>query len=378
MLVKEMNILEKRPFILVVDDDESIRDSCTQILKKDGYQAETAKDGSSGLEQMKEKKPDLVLIDLKMPGINGLKVLEKTREIDPNIIAVVITGYATVESAVEAMKIGANDFLPKPFTPDELRIIIKRGLEKRRLIHETELLKREKKLMEENFITMVSHQLRSPLVAILQYFEVILSGMAGDASERLKEMIQKAQNRLENLMNLINDWLDVARLDSGQIIEKLKPLSLKKVIERLLEDMEPLAQEKDIYLELGPSSVNENVLGDEESLKQVFSNLINNAIRYNKPKGKVKISIKENKNFIITEVQDTGIGISKDHLPFIFDQFYRVKRTEDQKMKGTGLGLSIAKKIVEAHGGSIQVTSEKGQGSTFTVFLYKRKRQQQG
>ncbi len=369
-----MNILEKREIILVVDDDESMRDSCTQILTKDGYQAESAKDGASGLEQIKEKKPDLVLIDLKMPGINGLELLEKTREIDPNIIAVVITGYATVESAVEAMKIGAYDFLPKPFTPDELRIIIKRGLEKRKLIHETESLRREKKLMEENFITMVSHQLRSPLVAILQYFEVILGGMVGEVSEKQKEMIRKAQSRLENLMNLINDWLDVARLDSGQIIEKLKPLSLKKIIESLLEEMQPLAQEKDIYLELMPSSGNENVMGDEESLKQVFSNLLTNAIRYNKPKGKVKISIKENGNFIITEVQDTGIGISKDHLPFIFDQFYRVKRTEDQKIKGTGLGLSIAKKIVEAHGGSIQVSSEEGQGSTFTVFLYKKEK----
>ncbi len=369
-----MNILEKRAIILVVDDDESMRDSCTQILTKDGYQAESAKDGASGLEQIKEKKPDLVLIDLKMPGINGLELLEKTREIDPNIIAVVITGYATIESAVEAMKIGAYDFLPKPFTPDELRIIIKRGLEKRKLIHETESLRREKKLMEENFITMVSHQLRSPLVAILQYFEVILGGMVGEVSEKQKEMIRKAQSRLENLMNLINDWLDVARLDSGQIIEKLKPLSLKKIIESLLEEMQPLAQEKDIYLELMPSSGNENVMGDEESLKQVFSNLLTNAIRYNKPKGKVKISIKENRNFIITEVQDTGIGISKDHLPFIFDQFYRVKRTEDQKIKGTGLGLSIAKKIVEAHGGSIQVSSKEGQGSTFTVFLYKKEK----
>ncbi len=198
--------------------------------------------------------------------------------------------------------------------------------------------------------------------------------MVGDVSERQKGMIQKAQNRLESLMNLINDWLDVARLDSGQIIEKLKPLSLKKVIERLLEEMQPLAQEQDIHLELSPSSVNENVIGDEESLNQVFSNLISNAIRYNRPKGKVKISIKENKNFIITEVQDTGIGISKDHLPFIFDQFYRVKRTEDQKIKGTGLGLSIAKKIVEAHGGSIHVSSEDDQGSTFTVFLSKEEK----
>jgi len=366
-----MKILEKKPIILVIDDDESMRDSCTQILTKDGFQAEIAKDGSSGLEKIKETKPDLVLIDLKMPGINGLEVLEKTKEIDPNIIAVVITGYATVESAVEAMKKEAYDFLPKPFTPDELRIIIKRGLERRKLILETESLRREKKLMEENFITMVSHQLRSPLVAILQYFEVILGGMVGEISGKQKEMIQKAQIRLENLMNLINDWLDVARLDSGQIVDKLKPLSLKKVIKKTLEDMQPLARENDISLELRPSPGNKNVLGDEESLKQVLSNLITNAIRYNKPKGKVVIAIKENRDFIATEVQDTGIGIAKEHLPFIFDQFYRVSRGESQKVKGTGLGLSIAKKIVDAHGGSIQVSSELGKGSTFTVLLPK-------
>jgi signal transduction histidine kinase len=366
-----MKMLEKKPTILVIDDDESMRDSCTQILTKDGFLAEMAKDGSSGLKKIEETKPDLVLIDLKMPGISGLKVLERTNEIDPNIIAVVITGYATVESAVEAMKKGAYDFLPKPFTPDELRIIIKRGLERRRLILETESLRREKKLMEENFITMVSHQLRSPLAAILQYFEVILGGMVGEVSGKQKEMIQKAQRRLENLMNLINDWLDVARLDNGQIINKLKPLSLKKVIKKTLEDMRPLAKKNDISLELRPSPGNKNVPGDEESLKQVFSNLITNAIRYNKPKGKVIITIKETRDFIATEIQDTGIGIAEKHLPFIFDQFYRVSRGESQKIKGTGLGLSIAKKIVEAHGGSIQVSSEDGKGSIFTVFLFK-------
>jgi signal transduction histidine kinase len=324
-----MNITEKRPFILVVDDDESIRDSCTQILTKDGYQAETAKDGSSGLKQIKEKKPDLVLIDLKMPGINGIEVLEKTREIDPNIIAVVITGYATIESAVEAMKIGAYDFLPKPFTPDELRIIIKRGLEKRKLIYETEFLRREKKLMEENFITMVSHQLRSPLVAILQYFEVILGGMVGEISEKQKEMIQKAQSRLENLMKLINDWLDVAKLDSGQIIEKLKPLSLKKVIESLFEDMRPLARKKGISLELKPSSGNENVMGDEESLKQVFSNLITNAIRYNKPKGKVKILLLQ--KFKIRESES----------PKIISRLFLISSTESNAPKTRKLRVRV-------------------------------------
>ena len=368
---KERNMLEKTPFILVVDDEESMRDSCSKILKKDGFLADTAKDGNAGLEKIEKNKPDLVLIDLKMPGISGMEVLEKIKEIDPNIIPVVITGYSTVESAVEAMKKGAYDFLPKPFSPEELRIIIRRGLERRKLILETESLQKEKKLIEENFITMVSHQLRSPLVAIQQYFEVILAGMAGEVQEKPKEMILRSRNRLEGLLNLINDWLDVARLDSGQIVDNIEPLSLKKIIKEIIEDLRPLTQDDSISLELGSCSENDLVQGDKETLEQVFSNLITNAIRYNKPKGRVIITIKENKDFVSAEVQDTGIGIAEEHLAFIFDQFYRVKRGEDQKVKGTGLGLSIAKKIVEAHGGSIRVSSELGKGSSFTVLLPK-------
>ncbi|UCC39569.1 MAG: response regulator [Candidatus Aminicenantes bacterium] len=363
--------MKKRPVILVIDDEESMRDSCCQILMKKGLRSETAEDGSVGIEKIKEIKPDLTLIDLKMPGINGMEVLKKAKEIDPSMIAVVITGYATVDSAVEAMKRGAYDFLPKPFTPEELRIIINRGLEKKRLIQEAESLRREKKLIEENFITMVSHQLRSPIVAILQYFEVMLAEMAGEVSEKQKEMLTRASERLEELLNLISDWLDVARLDSGQIVDKFKPLSLKKILKKLIEDMHSLAKQHDVSLELRPSSENDIVQGDEETLEQVFSNLITNAIRYNKPKGRVLVRIKENKDFVVSEVQDTGIGIAKKHLPLIFDQFYRVSRKGDRKMKGTGLGLSIAKKIVDAHGGSILVSSERGKGSIFSVLLPK-------
>lgn len=371
MSVNGGNVLRKKPIILVIDDEEIMRDSCTQILTKDGFQAETAEDGTIGLEMLREIKPDLVLVDLKMPGISGMEVLGKIKEIDPNIISVVITGYATVESAVDAMKIGAYDFLPKPFTPDQLRIIIKRGLERRKLILETESLRQEKKLMEENFITMVSHQLRSPLVTIIQYYEVILGGMVGDVPEKQKEIIQKTKTRLEGLLKLITDWLDVAKLDSGQIVDNIKPVSAKKIVTKVIEDLRPLTQEENISLELGPCSTNDIVQGDAETLEQVFSNLVSNAIRYNRPHGKVIISIKENTDYIAVEVQDTGIGIAKEHLPFIFDQFFQVKRGEDQKMKGTGLGLSIAKKIVDAHNGSIQVKSELSKGSTFTVLLPK-------
>ena len=127
---------QKKPIILVIDDEESIRDSCFQIIVKDGYQAETAKNGTEGLEKIRNVHPDMVLVDLKMPGKSGNEVLEELRTIDPHIIPVVITGYGTVDSAVEAMKSGAFDFVQKPFTPEELRKIIRRSLERRNLIQE--------------------------------------------------------------------------------------------------------------------------------------------------------------------------------------------------------------------------------------------------
>jgi signal transduction histidine kinase len=362
---------ESKPVVLVIDDEEFIRDSCSQLLAKGGFRPETAENGTIGIEKVQNIRPDIVLIDLKMPGNSGFEVLDKIRAFDPNIISIVITGYATVESAVEAMKKGAYDFLPKPFSPDQLRIIIKRGLERRELILETESLRREKKLLEENFITMVSHQLRSPLGTIAQYFEVILGGMAGNVEPKQEEMLSKARARLERLMELINDWLDLARMNKGQIVDRFKPLSLKKVLENIVEFMQPSAQKENVNLELIHYSGNDSIEGDEETLTQVFSNLIANAIKYNEPNGRIKVSMEEKEDALVVGVEDTGIGIPKENLPYLFDQFYRVKRDGEHKSRGTGLGLSIAKKIVEAHGGVIHVVSELGKGSTFTVILPK-------
>lgn len=363
----------KKAVVLIIDDEESIRDSCSQIVAKDGYLVETAKNGREGIDKIKAVHPDLVLVDLKMPGKNGMEVLEELQKVDPDIIPVVITGYGTVDSAVEAMKRGSYDFIQKPFTPEELRSIIRRGLERRKLVQEAETLRQEKKLMEENFITMVSHQLRSPLVAVQQYFEVILGGMAGQVEDKQKQMLNRASERIKSLLKLIGDWLDMARVNRGVLADRISPLAIKNLLVKLIDFFSPMAGEENITLKLDPVSETPKVLGNEESLEQVFSNLISNAIKYNRAGGRITVSIKTMEHTVSIAVQDTGVGIAEEHLPKIFDQFYRVHREEGQKAKGTGLGLSIARKIVEAHHGTIQVTSEPDVGSTFTVILPKAK-----
>ncbi|MBU4331317.1 MAG: response regulator [Acidobacteria bacterium] len=361
---------EDKPLILIIDDEESMRDSCSLILAREKLATLTADNGALGIRTAQESKPDLCLIDLKIPGLSGFEVLDQIKAIDPHIICIVITGYATVESAVEAMRRGAYDFLPKPFTPEELRIIIRRGLERRRLFLEAESLRREKKLMEENFITLVSHQLRSPLVAIAQYFEVILGGIVKDENTKA-EMLSKAKNRVEGLLDLINDWLDIARMNAGQIIDNLKPFSITSLLQQQMEFYTPSAEEKGIHLTLDPPEGSDRVRGDSESLEQVFSNLISNAIKYNVKGGSIRLHSRGEETWIAVTVSDTGMGIPEEHLPYLFDQFYRVKRSESEKQKGSGLGLSIALKIVEAHKGRIEVSSTPGKGSTFTVYLPK-------
>ncbi len=363
----------KKNIILIIDDEEAMRDSCVQILKKDGYIAESAENGSIGLEKIRELKPDIALVDLKMPGISGMEVLDRIPEIDPNIISIVITGYATVDSAVEAMKRGAFDFLPKPFTPDELRIIIKRGLERKLLLEETAKLREEKRKIEENFITMVSHQLRSPVATVQQYFEVILGGFVGEIPPKQKEMLEKAREKLNSLLSLINDWLNMSRISSDQLVDKFVPTNLQELLEKLVAFMQETANKNSITISLYPPDFQPLILGDKETLENVFSNIITNAIIYNRPNGRVDIKFHLENDCVATHISDTGYGIPQKDIPFIFDQFYRVKREETKHIKGTGLGLPIAKKIVDAHNGSIRVNSVVNEGTTFTILLPKAK-----
>jgi len=357
----------KKPIVLIIDDEEFMLDSCCQVFTKEGYQTETAKDGDAGLQKFKETKPDLVLVDLKMPGKSGMQVLEELRTIDSNCVAIVITGYATIESAVEAMKHGAYDFLPKPFTPDELRIIVRRGLERRQSIEETEKLREEKEMMRYNFVTMVSHELRSPLAAVQQNLMVITGGLVGEIPEKTNQMLLRMKERIKGLISLISDWLDLSRIESGEMVTKMEPVDLKIILSEVMEMMKPLADEKKVTLRFTAPEKYPSIVGGRETLQMLFTNLIHNGIKYNRKGGKVEVILENEDQGTKIIVKDTGVGIPREKLPLIFEQFYRVKKKE--AVVGSGLGLSIVKKIVEAHSGSIGVESELGKGTTFTVCL---------
>jgi signal transduction histidine kinase len=360
--------VEKRSRILIIDDEDVVRDSCLAILESRGYEIATAQDGTLGLALAQEFAPDLVLVDLKMPGISGFEVLETIRAGDPTIVAIVITGYSTVDSAVEAMKRGAFDFLPKPFTPDELRLITARGLERRRLVLESIALRREREMLQENFAAIVSHELRSPLAAVQQNLFVLAAELSGKLDEAQKTRFERIKTRLDDLLKLIQSWLNAVSVPVAKIKESFVPLSVRAPIAKAIESMQPHATRKDIVVAEAVTEPLPAVLGDEGSLTEALVNLIGNAVKYTHPGGRVTVSARAEGDLVLLAVADTGVGIAREDLPFVFDAFYRGKGAAEAAT-GAGLGLALTRRIVEAHGGTLAVDSELGKGTTFSISL---------
>ena len=353
------------PHILIIDDEESIRDGCRQSLEKSGYSVLEAADGGEGIRIAREAKPDIALVDLKMPGLSGMEIIEILSRDLPDLVLIMITGYATIVSAVEAIQKGTYDYLPKPFSPDQLRTVVRRAIEHRSLKIETRCLREEKERMEKSFITFVSHEMRSPLVVIRQYIEA-LKAIAGDRFDKeAEEIMERCRCRVQGLETMIEHWLDISKLGEGAFVGK-KRLDLLQTIRRSTEEMAPLCMANGLVLETDLPEKLPEILGDAESLLRVFTNIIGNATKYTPEDGRISISAKSDDYHVTVRISDTGAGIPADKLPFIFEPFYRV-RGKEERQRGSGLGLTFCKRIMELHGGEINASSVEGQGSTFLL-----------
>jgi len=320
------------------------------------------------LKIVRESLPDVVFVDLKMPGVSGFEVIEKINLLDPTIVTIVITGYATVNSAVEAMKKGAYDFLPKPFTPEELRLITQRGLEKRRLVQETIALRREKEMLREHFAAIVSHELKSPLGAIQQNLFGLEAELSSKLTESQKTLFERMKCRIADLLKLIHTWLRVILVDIKKIKESFAPVTVTTLISKAVESIQPHATRKEVEILISYEEPLGLVDGDEGTLVAALVNIVSNAVKYSRLGGKVLIKAKQEENSILISVTDTGVGISEEDLPYIFGDFYAGKPGPAAE-RGSGLGLAITRRIVEAHNGSISVESEVGRGSAFAIRL---------
>ena len=354
--------------ILIIDDEEIVRDSCIQILAKGNYKIVTAQNGEEGLEILESLKPDLALVDLKMPGLSGYEVLERIHEYDPTIVTIVITGFATVDAAVESMKKGTYDFLPKPFKPDELRLIVQRGLERRELILETISLRQEKEMLREQFAAIVSHELKSPLGAVQQSMYGLASDLEDKLSNEQKNKIKRLQTRIADLIKLVNTWLRAISVDISTIRDNFEPTSIADITSKAIENVQQQAVRKDITIETSTEEDLEPINGNEVTLVEALVNIIGNAVKYTPMGGHIYVNAREEEENICIEIKDDGVGIAAEDLPHIFDDFY-VGKTKPEEERRSGVGLAITKRIIEAHDGFITVDSELGKGSNFTVHL---------
>jgi hypothetical protein len=356
------------PVILVVDDEEWMRDACGLILGKEGYQVHTAPESKTGLEQAVAIKPDLLLVDVRMPGVNGIEFIRRAKAVDPDLVAIVITGYATIEVAVDAMKAGAHDFLPKPFEPRELRAVVRRGLEQRRLQDAASAFERDPGQPSRSMSAAVlAHQLKSPVAALRQCLDVVIRGYAGELPTKARGMIEIAARRADQAIDLLDNWLTLLRLEDGDFISRTEPLDLASMLRSEVSSFaeSPEAAEKAVRFVGGDTPV--TVRGDRNALSELFKNLITNAIRYTPPGAQITVDMVIRGDDAIASVSDNGNGIPPEERERVFDPFYRGRA--NRTIPGDGLGLPIARHIALAHGGDLKLESEVGKGTTFQVIL---------
>jgi len=365
--------------ILVIDDEVGMREGCRRALEPHGFEVHMAEHGVEGLRQLRDGDFDLVLLDAMMPGMGGIEVLERIRQYELDVACVMITGYATVGLATNAMKLGAHDCLPKPFTSDELLSVVMGALEERqrrqairrqREEEEDSLLlewthREQAKLdaFESRFTLVVVHELRNPAGVIKNYLQLMRAGYV-DANE-YEEYLAKLDLRASQLLSMLDELFELANLKARQGLDKLQSVDVAALLEKVVKGLKKEAEAKEVALRL-EISARPTMQARPGHVESLCSNLIDNAIKYT-PCGQVAVYLSTEAGQIQMAVADTGIGISTEDLTRIFQDFYRSASARELVELGTGLGLPIVDQIVQIYQGTIEVDSAPGQGSRFTV-----------
>ena len=483
------------PKILIVDDEKGLRIGTKRLLEGEGYVVETAENGSDGIKFGSTTEFDLAIIDLKMPDIDGIQVMKEILKVYPDTVCLIATGYASYETAIEAIKFGAFSYIPKPFTPEELFQKLSQGYSRRELILEKKKWKqeREERLLEvafeksrlntiinsitdgllvvnkngeavlynpsalkylsfdqikieeyildrlnpqiaelinkflsteiceqksfsshielkpdreliveatsspvsnpdgtlagvvvvikditemkkieflkSQFVSMVSHELKAPIAAVYGYLKLFSDTSIPLSEEQKMNYLNRSQIRLDGLLKMVNDLLDISRMEMKTVNKEIKEIDLPAVIKPIIELFQIEIKKKNISININISEKLPRLNADQDEMSRLFTNLISNAIKYNKTDGSIDIIISSSGNYIITEVKDTGIGLKSTEKIKLFQEFFRAKNEKTKDISGTGLGLSIVKRIVDSYSGKMEVESEFNTGTSFKIFL---------
>ncbi len=484
-----------KPKILVVDDEKGLRTGVQRLLEMEGYEVDVAENGTDGIKLGTEKEYDLAIIDLKMPDIEGIEVLKNIKQKFPNTVCFIATAFASYDTAIEATKLGAQSYIPKPFSPEELISELKTGYQKRLHLLEEEKWRKEREerllevafektrlntiinsitdgvlvvnkeglavlfnpavyrflelseikveeyilnslrpeilelinkfllsdskekrsytiqlelkpnreffieataspvfhpgdnlagvvivfkditelkrieLIKSQFVSMVSHELKAPIAAVYGFLKLMSDEKIKLSEEQKKEYINRSMVRLDGLLKMVNDLLDISRMELKSVKKEIRKICLTEIIKNILELFHFEIQKSNIQVDFEYEENSHCINADSDEISRLFTNIISNAIKYNRPSGNIIINIKQIGNFILTEIKDTGIGMREEEKKKLFSEFFRAKNEFTKNISGTGLGLSIVKRIVESYSGKIEVESESGVGTTFRIYL---------
>jgi two-component system sensor histidine kinase/response regulator len=368
--------------VLVVDDEPGIRSGVVRILGNfhvtypfmdEDYTFEVmqAASGEESIEMVEKDKPDIILLDNKLPGMQGVEVLEYIRKKNYDIVVAMITSYASLDIAVRATRDGATDFIPKPFTPQELKSSIENITKQLYLKRITHKLKQEGKKIRYQFLSVLSHELKAPLNAIEGYLRMMQEKQAGDKIDDYAVPIDRSLQRIQGMRNLIMDLLDFTKIRLERKEEKIQEVDLESVASGSMVTVQPYAIQMEVSLKLDVRS-KAVIMADPDDIEIVFNNLLSNAVKYNKFGGNAEITIDSSDTDAIIVISDTGIGIKPEDTENLFTEFVRIKSEKTKNITGSGLGLSIVKKVIEMYKGSIKVESTPDVGTIFTIRIPKK------
>jgi len=381
-----IKILEKTDFmatlkVLVVDDEPGIRSGIERILRNYSvgfpfmdedfdFEILQASSGEEAIDLINEKKPDIVLLDNKLPGMDGIEVLEYIKNKQIESLVMMITSYASLDLAVKATQNGAYNFVPKPFTPQELKSAmenITKHLYLRRMTKQ--MTNGQGQQARNRFLSVLSHELKSPINAVEGYLKMMKDKQVGNQLDDYMVMIDRSIERLSGMRNLIMDLLDLTKIESGKNTREVRKVDLVEIVRKANYSVEPYAFQRKVkvYLDLPEVLF---YMADNAEMESILNNLLSNAVKYSKPDGgNVNLLLKRESDKIILKVEDSGIGMSEEDISKLFNEFVRIKSEKTRGISGSGLGLSIVKKLVEEYNGKISVESLPDKGSIFTVEL---------
>jgi signal transduction histidine kinase len=371
------------PDILVIDDEIGPRESLRMLLKPD-YQVHTADCVEAGIKLLKEKQPDTIVMDIRMPGLTGIEGLRKIREIDPHLSVIMLTGFGALDTAKEALRLGANDYISKPFDAGEMRQVIGRNVERTRVQRASDTAAAEIKELNSRLLKELAqkerlaslgqasaefvHDLGNPLTIVWGYVQLLAkklehaeNGGVVENAASIKELNIIEQN-VRVCRELLNMWQSYGSVEASPRI----PISVSTVVHAVIKGVSAMAAQNGVQLNATICEDPCTLLGNAVQINRAIQNVLINAVQASTDKkGLVSVDCTQKDFYVDIRIADNGSGINPDQMSKIFDPYFTTK----QSKSGTGLGLYITKKVVEDHNGSIKVDSTPETGTVFTIRL---------